>query len=153
MIETTDLTITLKTPSSGQSNRDDMETKLKPLILIVEDEPDLRELVKYALEKRGYEVLEAGNGQEGIDLFVQYESKLCLIVSDVKMPIMDGIAFLEYVRAKSTVPFVFMTGYSEKVGQEQALKLGANEYINKPVRTSTLAEIVQRLATPLAKES
>lgn len=123
----------------------DTSTKPKATILIVEDEEDLRKLLRLTLERRGYTIHEAKNGQEGVEMFNQLKDTLGLIVSDVRMPVMDGIKFLEHVRSVSKVPFIFMTGFAESLDARKAADLGANDFISKPFRASNLTDIVARL--------
>lgn len=103
--------------------------KLK--ILVVDDESRMRKLVKDFLTRAGYQVLEAGDGMEAMDLF--YEDKdIALIILDVMMPKMDGWQVCREVREHSKVPIIMLTARSEERDELQGFELGVDEYISKP---------------------
>ena len=100
----------------------------KMKILVVDDESRMRKLVKDFLTRAGYQVLEAGDGMEAMDLF--YEDKdIALIILDVMMPKMDG---WREVREHSKVPIIMLTARSEERDELQGFELGVDEYISKP---------------------
>ena len=103
----------------------------KMKILIVDDESRMRKLVKDFLTRAGYQVLEAGDGMEAMDLF--YEDKdIALIILDVMMPKMDGWQVCREVREHSKVPIIMLTARSEERDELQGFELGVDEYISKP---------------------
>ena len=103
----------------------------KMKILVVDDESRMRKLVKDFLEREGYEVIEAGDGMEAMDLF--YEDKdIALIILDVMMPKMDGWQVCREVREHSKVPIIMLTARSEERDELQGFELGVDEYISKP---------------------
>lgn len=111
----------------------------KQKILIVDDEPDIRELIEYNLKKEGYQVFSASNGQEGIA-----EAKRArpdLIILDVMMPKMDGIEACRIMRTmnefKSTF-MVFLTARSEEYSEIAGFNVGADDYIAKPIKPRAL---------------
>ena len=103
----------------------------KMKILVVDDESRMRKLVKDFLTRAGYQVLEAGDGMEAMDLF--YEDKdISLIILDVMMPKMDGWQVCREVREHSKVPIIMLTARSEERDELQGFELGVDEYISKP---------------------
>ena len=103
----------------------------KMKILVVDDESRMRKLVKDFLTRAGYQVLEAGDGMEAMDLF--YEDKdIALIILDVMMPKMDGWQVCREVREHSKVPIIMLTARSEERDELQGFERGVDEYISKP---------------------
>ncbi len=100
-------------------------------ILVVDDEARMRKLVRDFLVKSGYEVLEAGDGSEALDLF--YENKdIALIILDVMMPNIDGWSVCKEVREYSKVPIIMLTAKGDERDELQGFELGVDEYISKP---------------------
>ena len=108
-----------------------MATKGKK-ILVVDDEPKLRKLVGDFLIKEGYEIEEAGDGEEALDKFLKNKEKYSLIILDVMMPKMDGWETLEAIRADSSIPVVMLTAKGEEADEVKGFKTGANDYVQKP---------------------
>lgn len=109
-----------------------------PLILIVDDEPEIREIIANVLSDAGYQTAEAGNGKEA-QAIVSRES-VSLIISDVRMPVCSGIDLLRAVGKK--VPVILISGFSE-VSQTEAIKLGAIGFFSKPMHLDALLECVE----------
>ena len=101
-------------------------------ILVVDDEPKLRKLVGDFLIKEGYEIEEAGDGEEALDKFLKNKEKYSLIILDVMMPKMDGWETLEAIRADSSIPVVMLTAKGEEADEVKGFKTGANDYVQKP---------------------
>ncbi|MSX01645.1 MAG: response regulator [Actinobacteria bacterium] len=99
-------------------------------ILLVDDEQSIQELLSYPLRQDGYEVVQASDGREGLELF--RESHFDLVVLDVMMPRMDGFELCQKLRARSTVPIIMLTAKSEEVDKIVGLEIGADDYITKP---------------------
>ena len=99
-------------------------------ILIVEDEANIRELLRLYLEREGYTVLEAENGVEGIKKWKSDKPDMLLL--DVMMPVMDGWAVCREIRAESDVPIIMLTAREEETDKVMGLELGADDYITKP---------------------
>lgn len=107
-----------------------MGSPKKSTVLIVDDQEELRSLIELAFLEEGFDTLTALNGKEAFSIFEK--QNVDVIVSDVRMPIMDGIELLKNVRIKNVnVPFFLMTGHSD-VDSEGAKKIGANGYFLKP---------------------
>jgi signal transduction histidine kinase len=108
-------------------------------ILIVDDEPVLRELLREILEDAGYQVATAGDGQEALAVLDRVGPQL--VVSDITMPGMDGYQLYAEVRARPrfvSVPFVFLSGLGSELDVREGKKLGADEYLTKPVHEADL---------------
>lgn len=119
-------------------------------ILIVDDSSSLRTVVKLALVRAGYEVHEAGDGQEALDK-LETIPKVNLIVSDVNMPRMDGITFVTQVkqhpRHKFT-PVIMLTTEGQDTKKEQGRAAGAKAWIVKPFNPPQLLDAVSKLILP-----
>lgn len=100
-------------------------------ILVVDDESRMRKLVRDFLDREGYEVLEAANGMEAMELFYQ-EKEIALVILDVMMPKMDGWQTCREIRQSSQVPIIMLTARSEERDELQGFDLGVDEYISKP---------------------
>ncbi len=124
-----------------------METKAT--ILVVEDDIHLLEGIRDILELEGYGVLTAQNGQLALDILGQQEAPPDLIVSDIMMPLMDGIEFFHQVRQEPRwvgVPFIFLTAKGEKADYYKGMRMGVDDYVIKPYDpTDLLVKIEARL--------
>ncbi len=113
-------------------------------ILIIEDHPDMRENIATILEMEDHTVLEAANGRTGIAM--AREEKPDLILCDVMMPELDGHGVLQALRNDRTIsgtPFIFLTARGEKCDQREGMKLGADDYLTKPVSAADLLSAVE----------
>lgn len=109
-------------------------------ILIVEDEANIRELLRLYLEREGYVVIEAENGVEGIKLWKSEKPDMLLL--DVMMPVMDGWAVCKEIRAESDVPIIMLTAKGETADRVSGLEMGADDYIVKPLE---MPEVIARV--------
>lgn len=109
-------------------------------ILIVEDEANIRELLRLYLEREGYVVIEAENGVEGIKLWKSEKPDMLLL--DVMMPVMDGWAVCKEIRAESDVPIIMLTAKDETADRVSGLEMGADDYIVKPLE---MPEVIARV--------
>ena len=115
-------------------------------ILIIDDETDLRDLIKDVLEEEGYEVSCAANGADGILLNEKINPDL--IVLDLRMPEMDGIETLENIRINDDeVSVVILTGYGCPDTIRDAVTLNVSEYLSKPFENRELVSIIGRVLT------
>lgn len=110
-------------------------------ILIVEDEPALRNLLKTCLVKEGYQVLEAKDGQEALDIF--YGENISLVILDIMLPKLDGFEVLRTLRLESDVPVLILTARNTEYDELQGLRLGADDYITKPFSPAVLVSRVK----------
>ena len=125
-------------------------------ILVIDDEARMRKLVNDFLAVKGFIVLEAENGEEGIEIF-NSDKDIKLILLDVMMPKIDGFETLQIIREYSNVPVIMLTARSEERDELEGYKLGVDEYITKPfspkilvarveaVLRRTLGEVEERL--------
>ena len=100
-------------------------------ILVVDDEARMRKLVKDFLSVKGFQVLEAADGEEAVDLFFE-QKDIAMILLDVMMPKMDGWEVLKTIRRYSKVPIIMLTARGEERDELQGFDLGVDEYIAKP---------------------
>ena len=118
-------------------------------ILIVEDEANIRELLRLYLEREGYTILEAGNGVEGIKKWKSDKPDMLLL--DVMMPVMDGWEVCKEIRAESDVPIIMLTAKGETADRVSGLEMGADDYIVKPLEMPEMVlPLVTRTAPPRA---
>ena len=121
-----------------------MSDALKPLILIVDDEPQIRRLLTVALEANGYEVLPAATGKEGLVLAAQHRPALMIL--DIGLPDLSGKEVLSRLREWSNVPVVILSVQNDEKGKVAALDAGADDYVTKPFNTE---ELLARLRVAL----
>ena len=116
--------------------------KLK--ILVVDDESRMRKLVRDFLVKQNFDVLEAGDGEEAVDIFFR-EKDIALIILDVMMPKMDGWQVCREIRSYSKVPIIMLTAKSDERDELQGFDLGVDEYITKPFSPKILVARVEAI--------
>jgi two-component system KDP operon response regulator KdpE len=113
-------------------------------ILVIDDEPPIRKLLRMGLGSQGYETLEAPNGKAGLDLLAEAPD---LVILDLGLPDMDGLDVLRAMRARNEgVPIVVLSSRGDEAGKVAALDLGADDYITKPFG---LDELLARLRAAL----
>ncbi len=117
-------------------------------ILIVDDDPRLRELLRIALERAGHAVMTAGDGQAALAAAARHDP--ALVVLDVGLPEMDGFEVCRRLRAKSEVPILFLTARDDEVDRIVGLELGADDYVAKPFSPR---ELVARVAAILRRST
>ena len=113
-----------------------------PKILIVDDESRMRKLVRDFLEKKNFQVLEAGDGEEAMDIFYE-EKDIALILLDVMMPKMDGWEVCREIRKNSKVPIIMLTARGDERDELLGFDLGVDEYISKPFSPKILVARVE----------
>ena len=99
-------------------------------IMIIDDEPQMRKLIRTFLEKEGYNVVEATDGLHALSLIPKEDPHLLIV--DVMMPYMDGFTFAKEIKRTSTIPLIFLSARGEEWDKIQGLKLGGDDYIVKP---------------------
>jgi two-component system KDP operon response regulator KdpE len=109
---------------------------LEPLILLVEDEPQMRRFLRVALEGSGYRYLEAGTGQEGLALAVQHRPEAILL--DLGLPDLDGLDVVTRLREWSHTPVIVISARGQETDKVAALDAGADDYLTKPFGTREL---------------
>jgi len=121
-----------------------MSAERKPLVLVVDDEPQIRRLLSITLEARGYQVLAALTGQEGLVLAAQHRPDL--VILDLGLGDMAGQEVLRRLREWTQTPVVVLSVYDDETGKVAALDAGADDYVTKPFNTD---ELLARLRTAL----
>ena len=117
-----------------------------PVIMVVDDSADNREVLKVIFERGGYKVVEAADGQKAVEL----AERECpnLIFMDLSMPALDGygaVSLIREVRAMRSVPIIACTAHDTSDHRARAFAVGFNEYVTKPVDFNLLASLVNRL--------
>ncbi len=118
------------------------------VILVADDENDIRNLIKISLEENGYTVLTAQNGKVAWDILAAQDVHLAIL--DVMMPVMDGFNLLRKIREHSTIPVIFLTARTDDMDKVLGLGLGADDYLTKPF---SIAELVARVGAQLRRNN
>ncbi len=116
--------------------------KLK--ILVVDDEQRMRKLVKDFLVKKNFEVIEAGDGEEAVDIFFE-DKEIAMVLLDVMMPKMDGWQVCKEIRQYSQVPIIMLTAKGDEKDELMGFELGVDEYISKPFSPKILVARVEAI--------
>ncbi|HEY5649109.1 MAG TPA: response regulator [Nitrospiria bacterium] len=127
-------------------NADDQKTLTGKKILVVDDEKFVRELIRIKLSYLGATIIEAGNGEEGLEKAVETSPDLVLL--DVMMPRMNGFEACEKLKANaktSGIPVILLTARGEKENREKGLAAGASEYLFKPFSPKKLGDTVSEI--------
>lgn len=119
-------------------------------LLIVEDDPEMRELLRKVLEKEGFRVSVAENGNQALDVLAAGDfAQVDLVVTDLLMPRDGGLELLETVhRARPSLPVIIVTAFGDWSSYSRALELGAADFISKPLK---MAELTSAVQTALAR--
>ena len=120
----------------------------KPLVLVVDDEPQIRRLLTVTLEANAYRVLSAASGQEGLVLAAQHRP--ALVVLDIGLPDLSGHEVLRRLREWSNVPVIVLSVQDDEKGKVAALDAGADDYVTKPFNTD---ELLARLRVALRRST
>ena len=113
-------------------------------ILVVDDEARMRKLINDFLNMKGYEVVEAEDGEQAVDVFFS-DKDIQLVILDVMMPKMNGWEVLKTIRKQSKVPIIMLTARGEESDELQGFKLGSDEYITKPFSPKILTARVEAI--------
>ena len=114
-------------------------------VLVVDDESRMRKLVKDFLTKKGYNVLEAQDGEAALQVFEENKNKISIILLDVMMPKLDGWSVLRQIRQNSDVPIIMLTARGEEQDELCGFELGVDEYISKPFSPKILVARVESI--------
>jgi two-component system, OmpR family, response regulator len=121
-------------------------------ILLVDDEDSIQTLLTYPLERDGYRVVQARDGEEALDRFA--EEQVDLVVLDVMLPKLDGLEVCKRLRGESAVPIIMLTARGDELDKVLGLELGADDYITKPFSIrefrSRVRALLRRAVTPYA---
>lgn len=118
-------------------------TETKDKILVVDDEPQIGKVVRRALEARGFEVRVAPDGESAFDMFRAWQPQL--VISDLAMPNLDGLALCARIRKSSSVPIIVLSVKGEEKTKVEALDSGADDYVTKPFGMDELLARVRAL--------
>ena len=113
-------------------------------VLVVDDEERMRKLIADFLKVKDYDVLEAGDGEQAVDVFFSVKD-IALVILDVMMPKMDGWEVLRTIRERSHVPVIMLTARSEETDELKGFQYGADEYISKPFSPKILVARVEAI--------
>ncbi len=123
-------------------------------ILLVDDEDSIQKLLTYPLERDGYRVIQARDGEEALRRFDEEGARIDLVVLDLMLPLLDGLEVCKRLRAVSTVPIIMLTARDDELDKVLGLELGADDYITKPFSIrefrSRVRALLRRAATPHA---
>jgi DNA-binding response OmpR family regulator len=123
-------------------------------ILLVDDEEPVQKLLAYPLEREGYRVVQAWDGEQALERFAS--ERIDLVVLDVMLPKLDGLEVCKRLRAQSTVPIIMLTARDDELDTVLGLELGADDYITKPFSIrefrSRVRALLRRAATPRIDE-
>ena len=114
-------------------------------ILVVDDESRMRKLLKDFLSVKGYQILEAEDGEKSVEIFEENRNKIKLILLDVMMPKLDGWSVLRKIRQESNVPVIMLTARGEEQDELFGFELGVDEYISKPFSPKILVARVEAI--------
>lgn len=117
----------------------------KKTVLVIEDETDVRKFASKVLQMEGYDVLEAGNAEDGLNLLKENNTSLVLV--DLRLPGSNGLWLLETIRRTanmSMIPVIILTASAEASQREKALGLGATDYLVKPISAGGIRKAVAR---------
>ncbi len=114
-------------------------------ILIVDDEQRMRKLIKDFLIAKGYNILEAEDGEKALQVFEENQTKIELVILDVMMPKLDGWSVLRQIRQNSKVPIIMLTARGEEQDELFGFELGVDEYIAKPFSPKILVARVESI--------
>ncbi|MCH8134574.1 MAG: response regulator [Proteobacteria bacterium] len=128
-------------------------------VLVIDDEDVIRQTIRKQLDGTGFEIIEAKDGEQGIELLNTLEdpSTVDVIICDIRMPKINGVEAIAYFRQEyPATPIIVLTGYPDVTLATNLLKQGVTEYLTKPVDRQSLVEVVMKAAqrrTPLEGQS
>ncbi len=121
---------------------------VKGKVLVVDDEEDIRDVIRMQLEERGFRVIEATNGEEAIEM-LHSENNLVnvgLMLCDIRMPKVNGVEAIDYLKQHAPgIPIVVVTGYPDTQLATELMKKGVKDYLVKPVEREKLLQVVDNI--------
>jgi two-component system phosphate regulon response regulator PhoB len=126
---------------ASSATADALDSAKMPLVLIVDDHADTRDLFRYVVEKRGCSVIEAADGGEAVRLAESRRPDLILM--DTKLPDFDGLEATRQIRQTQTVPIIILSAQAQAHCRGEALDAGANDYFVKPVKLNDLELVIE----------
>jgi len=122
----------------------------KGKVLLIDDEVDVREVLKLHLSEENYQIIEAENGEEAIELLNSGDNMINVgvILCDIRMPKVNGIECIQYLRKEAPgIPIVVVTGFNDPELMQGLLKIGVKDYLVKPVKKDMLISVVNKQVT------
>jgi len=119
-------------------------------VLVVDDDPDIVKLLSVTLKISGYNVISAGNGEEGLKTALEKTPDMILL--DIMMPIMDGLTMLEELRKISDIPVIIVSAFGSPDKVEKARELGIECFLNKPFSNNAVVDMLDVLLKPAESE-
>ncbi len=120
-------------------------------VLVIDDEPGIRRFALRVIESAGYQVIEAGDGPQGLEIFARQKPEIVAIVMDLSMPGMEGPELARALRQLDPgIPVLVMSGYSDSEVAEKLAGTGVSEFVKKPFRPQ---ELIARLGQALSRET
>ena len=119
----------------------------KGKILVIDDEEDVRDVVKFHLSEQNYQIIEAENGEEAIKRLNEEDNMISVgaILCDIRMPKVNGVECIQYIRKEAPgIPIVVITGFPDSEMATELLKMGVKDYLVKPVDKDKLIAVVQK---------
>jgi DNA-binding response OmpR family regulator len=123
-------------------------TSITRRILLVDDEPSLQKMLQHALEREGFQVQVAADGEEALEMYSSFEPHL--IVLDIMLPKLDGTEVCRRIRSQSDVPILMLTAKDDEIDRVVGLELGADDYVTKPF---AVRELVARVRAIMRRSS
>jgi DNA-binding response OmpR family regulator len=120
-------------------------------VLIVDDDPDIVKLLSVTIKISGYNVISAGNGEEGLKTALEKNPDMILL--DIMMPIMDGLTMLEELRKTSDIPVIIVSAFGSPDKVEKARELGIECFLNKPFSYTSVVDMLDVILNPGEPES
>ncbi len=121
-------------------------TKRQPTVLVVDDEYNIRSMMREIMEMHGLKVYTAGNGRDGVDVYLRYRDEIDLVVLDMVMPVLDGRAAFEEIRKIDAEQKIFIiSGYSQREDLEEMLRKGAVGFLRKPFQVKEIVTKVEEI--------
>ena len=114
-------------------------------VLLVDADESMRSRVKKCLEKSGLQMIEAADGKKALELFEIHREGLCLLLTDVEIPMYDGFTVCREIRRQSDIPILILTDRQEDFAEIYGFESGADDYVRKPVNPSVLSARIQAL--------
>jgi two-component system cell cycle sensor histidine kinase/response regulator CckA len=119
----------------------------EPKILVVDDEPSVLNLASLVIQKSGYPILTATNGQEGLDAFTRSFDSISTVITDIRMPIMGGIEMAKAIKSlKASVNLIFISGYAPGPEITDLVLAWDAQFVSKPFDLQQLRSAIQRLS-------
>jgi len=140
--------VTLASPPASEP---EPPVEIPPLVLVVDDSQSIRRMTAKIVEDAGLRAITAASGADALELLLNGEWEPDLILSDVEMPVMDGWAFLEYVKTDENfghIPVVMVTSLDAPQFKQKAFGLGASDYLVKPFSSAELERVCGSLLEP-----